>query len=390
MAVSKRRGKWVLDFYDQNKMRRWVTTRYPAEEKYRALAERELARYAIAVEDHTFRSQTQQRDFAQLVESWTAALDVRDLTRADYLAVVKHHLVPFFGDSKLRAVTVQRVEEFRACMQEKGLSVRTTNKALTQLYSMMKYAVGNGWLTTNPCAQVKKLRQPIDHRRRAMDGNILTWNEVQTLIGAAGSQRDATLIRMAFETGMREGELFALRWTDVELPAARVTVRRSYRKRVESAPKTAASMRTIGLTAQMVSKLREWRLACPQPPGCLGLVFPNGAGRHESHYNFLHRGWYPALERAKLRRVRFHDARHTCASLLLAAGVSVHAVQAQLGHASPSITLNVYGHLMPNSGSPGAAAFQALHSSVVVAPTPPTAEPTTGLNVIPMPVRTVS
>ena len=215
--------------------------------------------------------------------------------------------------------------------------MRTTNKALTQLYSMMKYAVGNRWLTTNPCAHVKRLRQPIDHRRRQMDGNVLTWDEVQALIEGADSQRDKTLIRMAVETGMREGELFALRWTDVDLAQARVHVRRSYRKRVESPPKTAASLRTIGLTEQMVSQLRVWKLACPQPPGCLGLVFPNGAGRYESHYNFLHRGFYPALERSRLRRVRFHDLRHTCASLLLAAGVSVHAVQAQLGHASPSI-----------------------------------------------------
>jgi integrase len=121
--------------------------------------------------------------------------------------------------------------------------------------------------------------------------------------------------------------------------------------------------------------------------------FPNGAGRYESHYNFLHCGWYPALERAKLRRVRFYDARYSCAWLLLAAGVSVHAVQAQLGHASPSITLNVCGHLVPNGGSPGAAAFQASHSSSPVASTPaakPAAELTTGSNVIPMPVRTAS
>ncbi len=140
-----------------------------------------------------------------------------------------------------------------------------------------------------------------------------------------------------------------------------------------------------------LTELRVWKLACPN--GEVGLVFPNGAGRYESHYNLLHRGWYPALERAKLRRVRFHDARHTCASLLLAAGVSVHAVQAQLGHASPSITLNVYGHLMPNSGSPGAAAFQALLGSSPVASThaaKPAAELTTGSNVVLMPVRTAS
>jgi integrase len=336
-CVRARRGRWTLDFRDQNGARRWKTTRWPATEENRAKADKELARCAIAVDDGVFQSKTQQRDFSQLVAAWTAQLDVRSLTRADYLAVITHHLVPHFGVTKLRAITPQQVEEFRAWMQTRGKSVRTINKTLTQLFSMFKYAVGNRWLSDNPCAHVRKLRQPIDHRRRAMDGAVLTWDEAQALIEAAGSARDRVLIRMAVETGMREGELFALRWGDVELAAARVFVRRSYRKRVESAPKTAASMRTIGLTPTLVSELRVWNLACPPGDRRLRLVFPNGAGRYESHYNFLHRGFYPALRRAGLRRVRFHDLRHTCASLLLSAGVSVHAVQAQLGHASPSI-----------------------------------------------------
>lgn len=99
--------------------------------------------------------------------------------------------------------------------------------------------------------------------------------------------------------------------------------------------------------------------------------------------------FYPALQRAKLRRVRFHGLRHTCASLLLAAGVNVRAVQEQLGHASATITLNVYGHLMPGSGSPGADAFQANGGSTAVAEADAESM-TRGSSVVPMPVRTAS
>lgn len=395
-CVRARRGRWTLDFRDQTGTRRWITTKWPATDDHRHKAEKELARLAVAVDDGAFQSKTQQRDFAQLVDAYTRQLDVRTLTRADYVAIMGTHLTPFFGATKLRAITPQQIEDFRAWMQARGKSVRTINKILTQLSSMFRYAEGHGWVPNNPCKHVKKLRQALDHQRRAIDGNIFTWAEVERLIEHAGSTRDRTLFRMAVETGMRQGEFLALRWSDVDLASGRVAVHRSYRKCVESAPKTAASMRSIGLTPAMVSALRVWKLACPQPPGGPGLVFPNGAGGFENGKNLLQRNFYPALKRAGLKRVRFHDLRHTCASLLLAAGVNIYAAAAQLGHASATITLRVYGHLVPDSTSPGAAAFHALANppgSNAVAAAPRSIEGeglTSGSNVALMPVRTAS
>ena len=225
---------------------------------------------------------------------------------------------------------------------------------------VLKYAEGHRWLTFNPCKHVKKLRQPIDQKRRALDGNILTANEAQRLIDAAGSQRDQVLFRMAVETGMRQGELLALRWDDIDWVSGRVHVRNSFRKGVESAPKTAASLRSIGLTSTLLVVLKKLKIACPQPPHGIGLVFPNTRGGFEHHYNLLRRGFFPALRRAGLRRIRFHDLRHTCASLLLASGANIKQVQTQLGHASVNITLDVYSHFLPDAVSPGVQVFEKL------------------------------
>lgn len=92
----------------------------------------------------------------------------------------------------------------------------------------------------------------------------------------------------------------------------------------------------------------------------LDLVFPNSAGELEDAHNLLRRGLHKALDRAGLRRIRFHDLRHTTASLLLANGVGIKQVQAQLGHASAQITLDVYSHLIPAAGAPGADAFHTM------------------------------
>jgi integrase len=114
----------------------------------------------------------------------------------------------------------------------------------------------------------------------------------------------------------------------------------------------------VDLPAELVQELRRWQLACP--PGAHDLVFPNGAGKPEDHANLLHRGFYPALRRAGLRKIRFHDLRHTYASLLIANGENVKRIQSLMGHSSATVTLDVYGHLMPGGGGQVADRLGAL------------------------------
>ena len=93
-----------------------------------------------------------------------------------------------------------------------------------------------------------------------------------------------------------------------------------------------------------MKRLKEWKLACS--PNAQYLVFPNKAGRTINHNNLIQRHFYPALEKAGLPKIRFHDLRHTYASLLIEQGENIKYIQNQLGHSSPTVTLNVYSHLM--------------------------------------------
>ena len=121
---------------------------------------------------------------------------------------------------------------------------------------------------------------------------------------------------------------------------------------------TKASRRRVDLPAGLVAELKLRRLQCP--PGAHDLVFPNGAGNPENHANLLNRGFYPAVRRARLRKIRFHDLRHTYASLLIANGEHPKRIQALMGHSSINVTMDVYGHLMPGGGDAVADRLGAL------------------------------
>lgn len=370
---GKTTGHWHLDFRDQTGKRQIIQlSRLTKDnEKDKAEAHKQLLRYAVSVEDGTFIARSEQIDFQQLSERYLAQTRVRALTKIDYERIIYTRLKEHFKSMKLRAITSLLVEQYRTAMEKAGKSVNTINKDLTVLSMMFRYAKFHRWVVHNPCEGVKKLRQSIDKKRAAMDGNILTAEEVQRLIDAAGSPRDHALFHMAAFTGMRQGELVALRWDDVDFDRSQLHVRRSFRKGVESPPKTAASIRCMGLTPELIGELKQWKLQCPQMEGHGHvLVFPNSKGGFIAHYNLLRRSFFPALKRAGLRRIRFHDLRHTASSLLLSRGVQSKIVQAQLGHASSAITNDVYGHLLPGDHAGGARAMAGVFSAIT-----PNAEP---------------
>ena len=138
------------------------------------------------------------------------------------------------------------------------------------------------------------------------------------------------------------------------------------------APKSKAGERTIPLAPMAVNALREWKLACPRRDSALDLVFPTRAGTVQSHSDILHRGWYPLLRQAGLvdgagkAKYGFHCLRHFFASWMIETGMSLKRLQAMLGHATMSMTIDVYGHLLPDPDGDQAhmaAAEQALLQS---------------------------
>lgn len=176
---------------------------------------------------------------------------------------------------------------------------------------------------------------------------------------------------MALSTGMRQGELLALKWDDVDLEGGVLRVRRTLTK-VDKAyttgePKTKKSRRTIKLTATAAEALRTHldkqmgeiaHMGSLYQPG--GLVFAGEVGNIINPSNLRNRSFKPLLKSAGLRPVRFHDLRHTCATLLLSKNVNPKVVSEMLGHASVSITLDTYSHLMPDMQEKAARALEEV------------------------------
>lgn len=146
------------------------------------------------------------------------------------------------------------------------------------------------------------------------------------------------------------GEILSAAWAHMDWKSGQFHVRPTYKEGQFQKPKTRTSYRRLTLPTFLLNELKVWRLACPISQ--YDLVFPNLDGQPMSHANLLQRGFYPALRRAGLRRIRFHDLRHTFASLMISNGEDVVRVSRLMGHANAAITLNIYSHMIPREHDP--------------------------------------
>jgi len=199
----------------------------------------------------------------------------------------------------------------------------------------------------------------------------LDTDEVRRLLEVAHGDSLEALYVLAVTTGMRRGELLGLKWSDVDLENGRLSIRRALTRTDNgkyvalTEPKTRGSRRTVKLTQRAVEALRshlERQLAEIEVAGDLyrdhGLVFTTEAGTPINPSNLRQRSFAPLLNKAGLPHIRFHDLRHTCATLLLSKGVHPKFVQELLGHATVAITLDTYSHVMPGMGDHTAMAME--------------------------------
>ncbi len=183
------------------------------------------------------------------------------------------------------------------------------------------------------------------------------------------NDRNYSLYYLAVVTGMREGELLALKWENVDLENGILSVKFNL-KRIPGGglavgkPKTESSIRSVKLGEDTITVLKEHKRYLEQEAindywHDEGFIFPSSVGTALDPSNLL-KQFRELLEIAELPRIRFHDLRHTAASLMLNNGVDVLVASQRLGHAHPSITLDVYGHLMPSMQNKAASIIDAL------------------------------
>jgi integrase len=288
---------------------------------------------------------------------------VRQRTYERYESIVRVHLLPSIGKLKLKALTPDHVRGLYREKLDSGLAPRTVLHIHRTLSKALKQATEDGLIPRNAAAPVKPPRP----RRKEI--RPLNREQVQALFEAAREDRLEVLYIVAVTAGLRRGELQGLKWEDLDLEAGTLQVRRTLSEPkggyIFEAPKSGKG-RNIRLTQRATAALKEHRrrqLEERMERGTLwqeqGLVFPSSVGTPLSGGN-LNRTFKAVLKRAALpQSFRFHDLRHTCATLLLRQGVNPKFVQDLLGHADISLTLNIYSHVLPDMGDAAAGAMDA-------------------------------
>jgi integrase len=250
---------------------------------------------------------------------------------------------------------------------EKKITMGTVRKVMVTLNQIMAYAVRHRFIEFNPVRDAEKPKSTgkIDETHEMQ---ILNPEQIPKLLEAEPDEKYKTLFLVAILTGARQGEILGLQWQDVDFTKKQIHIRRTFNHEKWFEPKTKGSIRKIDLSPMVVKALAEWKLKSGGKDN--GIVFPSEAGTPIGCYNLVRRHFVPALQKAGLQKIRFHDLRHTYASLLLSQGESIKYVQVQMGHSSPTVTLNVYAHLMKDENQEAAvrlenSIFQATGHNMV-------------------------
>ena len=301
----------------------------------------------------------------------TNQLALRPKTVYDYEMTLQKHVIPNLGDVSLSEINSLVIEKFYSRLVVAGVGIRTVRIVHSILHRAFEKAIIYGLLTRNPA---KNVTLP-----RYTQQEMQVWDAVQVnqfLVAAEGSPFEA-LYHLAVKTGMRQGELLGLKWSDLYWVSGKLHVRRQVqRTRGKGAyfqePKTRAGRRVIQLgqgTLQVLATQKERQRRQKEFVGTRwcenDLIFPSSIGTPMDARN-LRLNFYDVLDQAGLPKIRFHDLRHTAASLLLNNGIPVIVVSNILGHSKPSITLDIYGHLFPVMQEEAAQLMDELVSPIKV------------------------
>jgi integrase len=307
---------------------------------------------------------------AQYLEHWLSVDVDRRLaakTAARHRGIVRHQIVPRLGNIPMRKLTAVHIEAFEAALQHDGyakgrrrgqsITAQTVLHVHRTLSQALVHAVKTEVLFKNPAEQVKPPRPP------GREIAILTKPEVAELLRAAEPTWLYLPVLVGVTTGMRRGELLGLRWSDLELKAARLTVNQSLErvngKTVFKSPKTTTGRRPITLPALTIEALARHRAAQAADRLRLGLGKPDLVFSHSDGSppdpDSVSKAFNRLIKAAGVRRITFHGLRHTHISHQLMDGVHVKIVSERAGHANVSITLSAYAAFIPNMQADAAA-----------------------------------
>ena len=293
---------------------------------------------------------------------------VRATTAYRYAWFVERCIIPAIGDIPLRRLRADHLDDLYESLalsrgrDGDGLAPKTIQEVHMIVRAALDLAVERELVVRNVAHGARARRRPPTRAAARV------WNaaELRTFLHAARSQRLYPALHLAACTGMRRGEVAGLKWSDLDTSGERLSISRTLQNvggtPVEFGVKTRASRRTVELDRATVNELRRWRQRLHRdglPHGRDDWMFCNASGRFpdpESIGQLFDR----VVRRSGLPRIRFHDLRHTHASLLIADGAPIKVVSERLGHAHPAYTMHTYQHLWPGMSARAAEQFASL------------------------------
>jgi integrase len=358
VKLKKLRGSWyiVIDHKGLRKTKKVGGTLEFARSVMRQVQEK-LTRGELGI----LNKENTTTLFSVYAEQWLRnhSHNIQPSTKRSYEQLLRLHVTPHFGNKPLDTITRDEVKDFVSTISESGDHSRNTVRLIvTSLRAVLSAALEDKLIDGNPASKVGKFNK---RERGQNKAQAMTVEEAQAFLNACIEvcPEYYPLFFTAIRSGLRKSELIALKWGDMQFGESEddknrfILVQRHYYMGHFGTSKThecrrvdmSKQLRAVLMARKEDVLLRAFQLGKTSVAD--ELVFPSDAGTPISPDNIGPRYMEPALEKAGLRKFRFHDLRHTFGSLLIQAGVSPAYVQKQMGHRSIQVTIDVYGHLIP-------------------------------------------
>ncbi|MFD2370637.1 tyrosine-type recombinase/integrase [Brevibacillus sp. GCM10020057] len=361
--VRKRGSKWcfVLDLGKDEttgkRQQKWFSGFTTKKEAEKAMAEK-----ITEVNQGTFIAPSKEM-FSSFLTSWleNKKMSVRSSTFRNYEWLVNKHILPHLGKYELAKLNPMHIEAFYRKLKkdESALSDEVISKIHTIINAVLTRAHERGFVAKNVAKLVDKPR----FSKKKME----VWNEKEVLqfLDVAREDRLYIAFFLAITTGMRRGEILGLRWKDIDFENGEISIQQTLSNTGDELqePKTKSAQRSIALPEQTVAELKKHKRRIAQEKLLARSVYQDNdlvvctsVGTKVLPRNLI-RTYYRLLEKADVPKIRFHDLRHSHATLLLKKGVHPKIAQERLGHANIRITLDTYSHVLPNMQSEAAKQF---------------------------------
>lgn len=351
-ADGKRRQKWISGFTSKRE------------------AESSVSRIVTEIVDGHYSPPSDQT-MAEFISEWSHDKKgiVKPSTWEGYQSKVQHHILPYIGHVKIKDLRAQQIQHMLSEIREQGRcdnrDIRVSEQTLLHIYrilhDILQRAVRWGIIQSNPCMMVDKPRP------KSVDTDIWVREQVQEFFRYTRGDSMYPVFFLLFSTGMRIGEVLALRWCDVDFETRAINVRNniSYIKGgyLFQSPKTKASKRTLPIPEQLIRVLMNVQREQAKYKRLYGADYEDHdlvccTLKGTPHYSSnVKRKWDAIVLRTGLPRIRIHDARHTFASMMIYQGIDVKTLQTMMGHSEVSTTLKLYAKVLPYATKDAMAKF---------------------------------